>query len=596
MRKFPVLFVITAVALAFAAGCSSVEDKPAVTVSDNEGIVEPRVVTVGYVNDRLDRVPADMIPETPGDEGKREFIEEIIRKELLVIYGTKIGILDDYSLPGALTHFEDTKAEEMLRDELINNPAAVDEDEVIDYYAVRDDLFQLQEILVDTDEDGAEAYRRVTEGGEDFGRVAMEVSRGSGVQDEGRLPVTAWVDLHPLTRGATRYLEKDDITEPYKIGASIFIYKVLSRKDPADLQPLEGSHLNGITAEARNFNRNMLEYYTFQGWMDAANAVFSDEGIDLCGTRTEEAILRTIPQEEAATSEERMNRARMAVIPEFTEEEAGVVLVTYNIDGDERAVTLSDYASLLGEVPGIETIKSGERQRIETFMKRRIQKETIQHNIDLGGYRESEEMVDFLEQRTEEFIIDITYEQQVVQKVDEPTGQEIRDYYRSNLDFYVVPIGVDVQQMIVATESQANRIRQRVESGEATFTDMIQTHSIDDWSKAKDGKIESYRQGEGRLDYLQPIVFDQEIGALSEPVRAPGGYALVKVLAKYPARQMSFDEVGAAVKQAVIATKREALLTQLLEDARNSVTIDFAEENFKYIKDPAEVLKEKTEG
>jgi len=175
-------------------------------------------------------------------------------------------------------------------------------------------------------------------------------------------------------------------------------------------------------------------------------------------------------------------------------------------------------------------------------------------------------------------------------------GQEIRDYYRSNLETFIEPAGVDVQQLIVATEAQANRILQRVESGEATFTSMVQTHSIDTWSKAKDGVIPTYRQGERRLDYLQGVVFDLEIGEIGGPVRAPGGYALAKVLEKYPERQMTFDEVAGVVKQSVISTKREALLTALLEDARNTVTVEFIEENFKYIKDPAEVLKEKTSG
>ena len=102
MRRLATLFILAAVVVAVGAGCSSIEDKPAITLTDNEGIVEPRVVTVGYVNGRLDRVPAEMVPDVPGDEGKREFMEEIIRKEVLVIYGTRIGALDDPRYPGAM--------------------------------------------------------------------------------------------------------------------------------------------------------------------------------------------------------------------------------------------------------------------------------------------------------------------------------------------------------------------------------------------------------------------------------------------------------------------------------------------------------------
>jgi parvulin-like peptidyl-prolyl isomerase len=594
MRKFTAIFVLTVVVAALAAGCSSVEDKLAIILTDNEGVVEPREVTVGYINERLDRVPAEMVPDVPGDEGKRQFMDDVIRKEVLVIYGTKLGALDDYRYEGAMEHFENTKAEELLREELIVGPAQVTPEQVEDYYEVRDDLFQLQEIATMDEDLANDAHRRVTEGGEDFGRVAVEVSTSGTAQDEGRMPVTTWTDLHPLTRVEVRYLGKDDITPPHKIGATYFIYKILSRKDAPNLKPLEGSHLTGISAEARNFNRNMLEYYVFTEWNESANAVFPDDAMDLCGTKIDDAAFEAIPQSEAATSEESISRARIAVIPKFTDEEKDMVLATYNIFGDEKVVTLADFAQMCEELPGIETIKTGDRARIEGFIKRLIQRESIEAKIQEGGYRDTPEMKDYLEQRTEEFIIDIAYDQEVVQKVDEPTGQEIRDYYRSNLERFIEPAGVDVQQLIVSTEAQANRILQRVQSGEATFTDMVKTYSTDEWSKAKDGMIPKYRQGERRLDYLQGVVFDLEIGEISEAVRAPGGYALVKVLAKYPSRQMTFDEVGGVVKQSVISTKREALLTALLENARNSVTIEFIEENFQYIKDPTEVLKEKT--
>jgi parvulin-like peptidyl-prolyl isomerase len=574
MRKFTAFFVLAVVVTAMAAGCSSVEDKPAIRLTDNEGVVEPREVSVGYINERLDRVPAEMVPDIPGDEGKRQFMDDVIRKELLVIYGMRLGILSDDRLAGALKHFEDSKAEELLREKLIVAPAQVTPEEVEDYYAVRDDLFQLQEFSTMDEDVANDAYRRVTEGGEDFGRVVVDASTAGTAQDEGRMPVAVWTDLHPLTRVEVRYLQTGAITPAHKIGATYYMYKLLSRKDPPNLKPLEGPHLTGISAEARNFKRNMLEYYLFTEWDESSNTVYVDDNIDLCGTKIDEAALEAIPQEAAATSEEGMQRARIAVIPEFTDEEAEMVLLTYNMFGDERVVTLGDYARMCEEVPGIETVKTGDRVRIESFMKRKIQRESIEAKIQEGGYRGTQEMKDYLEQRTEEFIID----------------------YRTNLERFVEPAGVDVQQLIVSTEAQANRILQRVRSGEATFTDMVRTLSIDTWSKAKDGVIPTYRKGERRLDYLQEVAFDLGIGEIGGPVRAPGGYALVKVLAQYPERQMTFDEVGGVVKQSVINAKREALLTALLENARNTVTVEFIEENFQYINDPAEVLKEKTSG
>ena len=595
MKRFLFLFVLAAVTTGLFLGCSSVDEKPAVIVSDKDGVVEPRVVTVGYVNERMGRVPLEMIPEVPGDEGKREFMEEIIKKEILVIYGIKIGVLEDERLPGAMEHFENFKADEMLRQELIVGPAQVTPEEVRDYYDAREDEFQLQEIIVNSKEEAEEVRRRVTEGGEDFGRVAMEVSRGSTADDGGRLSVRKWMELHPLVREAVWHLEKDDVSEPFQVGDVWEVYKVISRKDPVAQRPLEGQHEMGISVEAKNYKRNLLEYYTFKEWMERANPVFADEALDICGTRIDEAVA-ALPEEDPDDFEAQMRIAKEPVVPQFTDEEAAMTLVTYNLAGEEKSMTLGEYAEMTAETPALETPRTGDPRAIENFVKRMIRDEMNQQYIRDKGYRDTQEMKDYLELRKEEFIIDITYEREVLQKVEEPMGQEIRDYYRSNLDKFIEPAGVDVQVLLVSTESQANRLKQRLEEGDLTFADAVQQFSIDDWFKARDGVIEKYRVGEKRLDFLQGVAFDLDIREISEPVRAPGGYALIRVLEKYPERQMSFDEVSDSVYQSVMATKREALLTALLDNARNSVDIDWQEENFQYIDDPVEVREARQAG
>lgn len=595
MRKPLILFALAAIVLGVLFGCSSVDDKPAMIITDKDGVVEPRITTVGYVNERMARVPVDMLPEATGDEGKREFMEDIIRKEILVVYGIKLGVLEDYRLPGALEHFENNKAEEMLRQELIADPAQVTPQEVEDYYAVREDNFQLQEIIVSTEEEALEVYRRVTEGGEDFGRVAMEVSRGATAQDGGRMQVNAWMSFHPLVREAIWNLEKDDVTEPFLVGYSWDIYKVMSRKDPPEMKPLEGAHLQGISVEAKNFKKTLREYYLFVEWNERANITYNDEAMDLAGTRIDEAEARdTAERGEPETIEERMAAQLARYVPEFTEEEGAMLFASYNIKGDPKEITLADLVVMIEEAQKGTTPKNGRRINIEGFIKQYVQRETIQAEIEDRGYRNTPEMAEYLDTRKEEFIIDITYDMEVVQNVEEPTGEEIREFYRSRLDKYVEPMGVDVQMLIVATEGQANRIKQRLDAGETTFTEMVKTHSIESWSRAKDGIVQKYRVGEDRLSFLQDVAFDLEIGELSDPVRAPGGYALVKVLASYPERQMSFSEVSSVVKQSVIGKKREALLTALLDNAREAVDIEFVEDNFQYITEPADALKEKT--
>ena len=77
------------------AGCAGPNEKPIITVTDQQGVVESRTVTIGYVNERLLHMPPAMLPGGEGDEAKLAFLNEIVRKELLVMAGYRLGISED---------------------------------------------------------------------------------------------------------------------------------------------------------------------------------------------------------------------------------------------------------------------------------------------------------------------------------------------------------------------------------------------------------------------------------------------------------------------------------------------------------------------
>jgi len=590
MRRCLVGLALVCVTIVAVAGCAGPEEKPIITLTDQQGVVEPRVVTVGYVNDRLEHMPPNMLPSGEGDEAKLAFLDEIVRKELLVIAGYREGINDDPRIAAALDHFRTQKAENMLRDELITEPSQVTPEEVEEYYSYRDAMFQLREIVLPDEESANEAYRRVTEGGEDVAAVATEVSTASSAADGGRRPIQAWTDLHPLMRDAIRHSEPGDIVGPLDLSGTYYILEVLSKKTPPDQLPLEGQHLAGITAEARGFKRDLLEHSIIEGWMKDANITFNPEGEALACERVQEQVDKLIPPDDGEmTSEIAIQRAKIQIVPQFSEEEAAMEFVTFNIGGKKTTWTLGDYARILADSPGIETPKQGNEAYVEDSVQKRVFKMIKDYEIEKRGYLTSREMEDYLAARKEEAIVDLTYDAEVQQKMDEPTGQEVRDYFRAHRDMFVRPPRATVRQLIVGDEAQANRIRQQILEGKADFIDMIRTHSIDSWSQSRDGIIENVMQGEGRLSYLQDPAFALPIGELSEPIRAPGGYALIKVVERFPEEQLSFDEVGSNVVDYLTAERREARLKEFLDEVRQTVDVHIHEENLGLMTDPSEV-------
>ena len=229
------LICVIAVAL---AGCARPDEKPIITLTDQDGIAETRTVTVGYVNERLEHMPPAMLPGGEGDEAKLGFLNEIVRKELLVIAGYRLGISEDPRIGDALEHFRSTNAENMLRDDVIMEPSQVSPDEVEEYYTYRDAMFQLREITLPDEESANEAYRRVTEGGEEFAAVASEMSTGSSAADGGRRAIQAWTDLHPLMRQAVRFSEAGDIVGTASQREWARFVEMLAREDEVDFDPL----------------------------------------------------------------------------------------------------------------------------------------------------------------------------------------------------------------------------------------------------------------------------------------------------------------------------------------------------------------------
>jgi len=594
MRKFgtPILVALTLAVL--LAGCSSVDDKVVVRITDNEGTVEPRTVLVGYVNERLDSMPPHLVPSTPGDEGRLEFLDEIIRKELLVIAAKRLGYDQGPRAETVVKYFEDSHAEEMLIEKLVNEPAEPTEEYLQTFYDLRNTKFQLQEIVIRDEEAINEAYRRLTEGGEDFGAVAKEMSQAASASEGGLQQGTLWMDLHPLIRITIQDLEAGELSDIMELGGAFYIFKVASRKMASEVEPLEGKLLTSVTVEARNFSRSIRQYELYEEWLAEAALSFDDDAVGIAGQRIGEALEIALPEPpEDLTVDERMERARIQVVPEFTEEEAPLTLATYSIGGVETTWTLGGLRDTLAKIPGIEGIKGTEPDRIKQFVERYVKSGVTAYQIETRGYKDTAEMREYIAQKMEEYIVELTYSTEVVEKTEEPTGEEIKEYYRSHKEDYKRPVGVDVRQIIVGTEAEANLLHQRLVAGEADFVDLVRKHSIDDWSKAKDGVISGYRQGERRLDYLQDVVFTMEVGEISEPFRAPGGYAIVEILEKYPEEQLLFADVGELVKRNVITIRREARLNEFLDELKATVTIDVIDENLKYVKDPAVALEEK---
>ena len=594
MRKLVILSLIAAAVLVVAGGCSSPEDAVVMVVTDNEGIVAPREVTAGYVNDRMLHMPPWMLPEETGDEGKRAFLREIVKKELLVIASQRAAVADEAELAPALDYFRDQRAREMMYEELVVEPSKMTQAEVEDYYSVRNNTYTLQEIISLTLEDAQAARERILKDGDDFSQVAKDVSAGTSARDGGKKPPALWTDVHPLIRDGIKGLEEGGITEvipfpPY----AYYVIRVASIEVPENPMPLEGAHLDRIRIEAERYQQQLLDHKLKEQWLLEANLRYDEDGLAVAARRLEEKIAVLNPPRDTPLSlEERRERAKLPAVPEFTDEEAAMHLVTFDLGGTEYRWTLGDYRDTLETFPGIKTPKKAGPDGVKMAVEQKVREMIEEYQIRRRGYRESREMREYLETRREELLVETFYSKEVNEKIEEPNEEEIRAYYQEHPEMFTNPAKADVKVILVSERDHANRVRQQIVEGGRDFDEMIQEHSIDDWSKAHDGMIEGIFLGQRTFVELQEPAFALEIGEISGPIEIDAGFYVMKVMGRTDAALLPLDEVRGRVVGNIMADRKEARLVEILNELEPSVTVEIKEGNLSHMKSPDEIIAE----
>lgn len=594
LKKILALSLLVLVAATVVVGCGRKAEKVVVTITDNEGKVSPREITVEYVNNRMDHMPPSLLSDVPGEEGKKQFIDEIIHKELLVVLGYRLGIADDPQFEQMRQLYTDDKAYQMFVEDMINTPAEPTAEEVARQRTLRETKLTLGQIIVPDETTAWDAYHRIVDGGEDFATVAREVSIAHSAAEGGKMEPKMWIDYHPVVMMQVGDMQPGNITEPIDIGGAYHIYEVIDRVNPKNLPELTPAEQASMEVETRTWKRTVRQEELNEEMKEECKIKYNDAALAILSEKMAERMSEVYPENVSELpSEERMALTKEPIIPEFTEDESKMELLSYTVGGKQKAWTLGDFRQVVEDTPGIEGPKIADAYGLKLFIWRKVRDDLIQYEIGRRKYKDSKELKDYVDQRLEEFIVNMVYEREVKQKIEQPSGQDVRDYFQSHREDYTEPPKVDLRQLEVATEAEANLYRQMLTSGKATFEELVEKYSIEPWSKSRGGLIDNYYQGERRLEYLQPVVFDLPVGELSKPFPAPSGYVIVEVLKKYPERAYEFSELGDAVKNDMLTIRREARLEALFEEIGQTVQIEWNEQNLGLVKDVAEAREEK---
>ncbi|MEA2082822.1 MAG: peptidylprolyl isomerase [Thermodesulfobacteriota bacterium] len=163
------------------------------------------------------------------------------------------------------------------------------------------------------------------------------------------------------------------------------------------------------------------------------------------------------------------------------------------------------------------------------------------------------------------------------------TDDEIKGYYDSHPDEFRDPEMVKARHILVRAEPDATReewdkalrkatdLKKEIDNG-ADFEKLAREKSDDGSTKRKGGALRTggafgsgYLTRESMPEGFPDIVFSLKAGEISDPVKSPKGYHIIKVETKQPEKIQTLDQVKGTLKQKLSKQKHEELFAQTIE-------------------------------
>jgi parvulin-like peptidyl-prolyl isomerase len=206
--------------------------------------------------------------------------------------------------------------------------------------------------------------------------------------------------------------------------------------------------------------------------------------------------------------------------------------------------------------------------------------EAYQEHLDNLGYTEEELRQElrmnllterFLERKMAQVVIPLD---EIKKRFDvlAEQGATVRPQRTADVRHILVAPDADSEESWADAEARVKELRDRVTAGE-DFGALAEELSDDLPSRARGGL---YREAteDTMPAAIGEVMRTLEAGVISEPVKSPLGWHIVRVEKRYGAGPMTFDQARERIREVIEDEKRAEVIQRLVEEARPNMEIE----------------------
>ena len=150
------------------------------------------------------------------------------------------------------------------------------------------------------------------------------------------------------------------------------------------------------------------------------------------------------------------------------------------------------------------------------------------------------------------------------------TEEELRSFYKNNLELFAAPAEIEASQIVVATQQEANKLLRLLRAGQP-FEKLAQQYSIA--PEAENGGNLG-RFGKNVMPSpMDEALFSMRANEISNPIPSPFGWHLFWVKKQFRPRVASFSKVRKSIETRLVSEHGARMKAEFIEKLRSQAHI-----------------------
>jgi parvulin-like peptidyl-prolyl isomerase len=509
-------------------------------------------ITLGQFDDSY-QAPVTPLDSATAMTAKRRMLDQMVEQKLLSLEALARNLDKE---PKLLSEYETMKKNmlmgQLYRQEIMEKSQPTDR-EIKDFYKKMGTEIKARHILVKTEEEANVVYKSLKDGAS-FEETARQRSQDPGSASRGGdLGWFGWGRMVQAFQKAAFEIKPGQLGKPVKTPFGFHIIMVDSAR-PAEIKPFDQM-------------KDMIKQQLTASKPREMATEYVDKIKSSARIKINKEVLALL------AAKQPMTQGPAPLPPLGTDEENKKTIVTYS----GGSWTVAEFYNKINKMfGGNADFRNPEmlQQQVEAMMV----EDLLLARAKSKNVENDPKVKQQMEKAWDEMLSTALYQAEVGPRVS-VSPESVKVYYALHKKEFYQPVKAVVSQIITRTKPEAEAVFKLLSQG-ADFAATASEKSID-WTKSSGGALGEVAQNDPRYPEISKMAFAIALNQASRPFAVKDGFAVIKVSARNPAKQLSFEEMKPAIEQNMSQGQEQILYLGLIEALKTKYPVTVNEDILK---------------